>query len=68
MTLGNVISFIGKVSMRVDTGLEAQLWKASLISITAAINPVKTIRIQNSLEHFLVDPMYNSPWIDEDSK
>ena len=68
MTLGNVISVIGRVSMRVDTGLEAQLSKAALIKIPAPTNPVKTIRIQNSLEHFFVDPICPNPWIDEDSK
>ena len=68
MTLGKVSSVIGKVSMRVDTGLEAQVSKAALIKIPAPRNPLKTMMIQNSLENFFVDPMCPNPWIDEDSK
>ena len=54
VTLGNVISVIGLVSIVVDTGLSAQAWNEALIKIPAQENPVMTTNIQNSREDLVV--------------
>ena len=57
VTLGNVISVIGLVSIVVDTGLSAQAWNEALIKIPAQVNPVITTNIQNNLEDLVVVEM-----------
>ena len=57
VTLGNVISVMGLVSIVVDTGLSAQAWNEALINIPAQVNPVITTNIQNNLEDLVVVEM-----------
>ena len=61
VTLGNVISEIGKVSIVVLTGLPDQESNDSLIIKLAPTNPAITTRIQNSLAYFLVVEIYVRP-------
>ena len=68
VTLGNVISDIGLVSIVVLIGLSDQFLKATLIKWPAIENPVITTRIQNTLVNFLDVEIYTRPCIVEDSK
>ena len=68
VTLGNLISDIGKVSSVVLMGLSSQDLNDSWIRKPAVQNPKVTTMIQKSLQPFLDVEMWLNPAIEEDSK
>ena len=68
VTLGNVSSDIGKVSIVVDIGCFLQLLNDSKIKYMALANPPRTIRIQKSLVNLLVLEIKDIPLMEEDSR
>ena len=68
VTLGNLISDIGKVSIVVLMGLSCHDLNDSRIRKPAVKNPKVTTVIQNSLQPFLEVEMWESPAIEEVSK
>ena len=68
VTLGNLISDIGLVSIVVEIGLSDHALKDSSIRIKAAIKPAITTAVQMIRTCLLVVEMYESPWIVEVSR
>ena len=68
VTLGHVISDIGKVSIVVVIGLCSQWRKDCWIKRMDPVNPTKTTNIQKSLTYLFAEGMWAIPWIVEDDK